>query len=191
MADFTRLMERSWRKGWALVALDLGVDTTTPAGEMIANSVANFSQFERLVIGQRTKDALAVRKAQGVRLGRPRTMPVKVVRRIERLRAKGPGPDGRAHGVAVAWSVGSPATPRGVRDGAGTKDAASARHLRSGGSTDRTATRHAASLRDGPVHLRGRRIRFLAGFLAGVVAHADRAERQHVCRHRPRPLLTV
>jgi DNA invertase Pin-like site-specific DNA recombinase len=47
-------MERSWKKGWALVALDLGVDTTTPAGEMIANSVANFSQFERRLIGQRT-----------------------------------------------------------------------------------------------------------------------------------------
>jgi DNA invertase Pin-like site-specific DNA recombinase len=89
MADFTRLMERSWKKGWALVALDLGVDTTTPAGEMIANSVANFSQFERRLIGQRTKDALAVKKAPGVRLGRPRTIPVKVVRRIERMRARG------------------------------------------------------------------------------------------------------
>ena len=71
MTDFTRLMERSWKKGWALVALDLGVDTTTPAGEMIANSVANFSQFERRLIGQRTKDALAVKRAQGVQLGRP------------------------------------------------------------------------------------------------------------------------
>src|SRR2546423_9929189 len=82
MADFTRLMERSWKKGWALVALDLGVDTTTPAGEMIANSVANFSQFERRLIGQRTKEALAVKKSQGVQLGRPRTMPDKVVQLI-------------------------------------------------------------------------------------------------------------
>jgi DNA invertase Pin-like site-specific DNA recombinase len=89
MADFTRLMERSWKKGWALVALDLGVDTTTPAGEMIANSVANFSEFERRLIGQRTKDALAVKKAQGVKLGRPRTMPEKIVKRITRLRTKG------------------------------------------------------------------------------------------------------
>ena len=53
------------------MALDLGVDTTSPAGEMIANSVANFSQFERRLIGQRTKDALAVKRAQGVQLGRP------------------------------------------------------------------------------------------------------------------------
>ena len=89
MTDFTRLMERSWKKGWALVAIDLGVDTTTPAGEMIANSVANFSQFERRLIGQRTKDALAVKRAQGVQLGRPRVMPAKVVQRIETMRKGG------------------------------------------------------------------------------------------------------
>ena len=56
---------------------------------MIANSVANFSQFERRLIGQRTKDALAVRKAQGVQLGRPRVMPARVVKRIEAMRKKG------------------------------------------------------------------------------------------------------
>jgi len=63
LSDFTRLMERSWRKKWALVALDLGVDTTTPAGEMIANSVANLSQFERRLIGQRTQEALAIKRS--------------------------------------------------------------------------------------------------------------------------------
>src|SRR5207244_8643085 len=60
-----------------------------PTGEMIANSVANFSQFERRLIGQRTKDALAVKRAQGVRLGRRPVMPAKVVRRIETMRKGG------------------------------------------------------------------------------------------------------
>ena len=32
MTDFTQLMERPWKKGCALVALDLGVDTTTRRG---------------------------------------------------------------------------------------------------------------------------------------------------------------
>lgn len=32
LLDFANLMERSRRKRWALVALDLGVDTTTPPG---------------------------------------------------------------------------------------------------------------------------------------------------------------
>lgn len=75
LLDFSALMERSRRRGWALVALDLGVDTTTPSGEMMANVLAVFAQFERRLIGQRTKDALAQKRAAGVRLGRPRSLP--------------------------------------------------------------------------------------------------------------------
>ena len=89
LLDFAALMERSRRKGWALVALDLGVDTTTPAGEMVANVMATFAQFERRLIGQRTKDALAVKKAEGVILGRPRTLDDRTVASIVGMRANG------------------------------------------------------------------------------------------------------
>jgi DNA invertase Pin-like site-specific DNA recombinase len=89
IVDFTLLMERATRRGWAVVALDVGVDTTTPQGEMVANIMATFAQFERRLIGQRTKDALAVKRAEGVRLGRPPTLPRAVVRRIKRLRRNG------------------------------------------------------------------------------------------------------
>jgi DNA invertase Pin-like site-specific DNA recombinase len=41
----------------------------------MANMLATFAQFERRLISQRTKEALAVKKASGVRLGRPPTMP--------------------------------------------------------------------------------------------------------------------
>lgn len=89
LLDFAALMEQARRQGWALVALDLGVDTTTPAGEMMANVLAVFAQFERRLIGQRTKDALAVKKRQGVRLGRPRILDQAVVDRIAAQRASG------------------------------------------------------------------------------------------------------
>ncbi len=65
------LMEEARREGRAFVILTLGVDTTTPSWEMIANVMATFAQVERRLIGQRTKDALAVKKKEGVRLGRP------------------------------------------------------------------------------------------------------------------------
>jgi DNA invertase Pin-like site-specific DNA recombinase len=89
LVDFAGIMARSRRKGWALVALDLGVDTTTPSGELVASVMASVAQWERQVIGQRTREALAVKKAQGVRLGRPRTMPDAIVARINAMRADG------------------------------------------------------------------------------------------------------
>src|SRR5438067_13177162 len=84
MIDFTALMATAQRQGWALVALDCAVDTTTPAGEAMANVLATFAQFERRLISQRTREALAVKRAQGVRLGRSRTMDEKTIRRIRR-----------------------------------------------------------------------------------------------------------
>jgi DNA invertase Pin-like site-specific DNA recombinase len=89
LLDFAALMEDARTEGWALVILDLGVDTTTPSGEMIANVMATFAQFERRMIGQRTKVALAVKKGQGVKLGRPRSVSEDVVRRIRRERRAG------------------------------------------------------------------------------------------------------
>jgi hypothetical protein len=67
-------MERARRKRWQFVALDLALDTTTPAGELVANVMASVAQWERRVISQRTRDALAAKKATGARLGRPRDL---------------------------------------------------------------------------------------------------------------------
>jgi DNA invertase Pin-like site-specific DNA recombinase len=82
-------MEAARKEGWALVILDLGVDTTTPSGELIANVMATFAQFERRLIGQRTAEALAVKKRQGFRLGRPLALPDALVARIANERKAG------------------------------------------------------------------------------------------------------
>jgi len=89
LLDFAALMDRSRREGWALVALDLGVDTSTPQGELVASVLATFAQFERRLIGQRTKEALAELKSQGVKLGRPRTIADEAMTRIRELREEG------------------------------------------------------------------------------------------------------
>ncbi|WP_138758103.1 recombinase family protein [Modestobacter altitudinis] len=80
--DFGGLLERASRRNWSVLCLDLGVDTTTPVGEFTANVVVSASQYERRLIGQRTKDALAAKKAAGVKLGRPRLLPADLVKRI-------------------------------------------------------------------------------------------------------------
>src|SRR5262249_47552378 len=89
LADFTRLMQVAQKQGWALVALDCAADPTTPAGEAMVSMLATFAQFERRLIGQRTKEAMAAKKAAGAKFGRPPVVPQKVIRRIERQRARG------------------------------------------------------------------------------------------------------
>lgn len=87
--DFSGLLRRSRREGWQLVLADLGLDLTTPTGELIAVILAALAEFERRLIGLNTRNALAVKKAQGVRLGRPPAVPAAVRERIRQERAAG------------------------------------------------------------------------------------------------------
>lgn len=109
LVDFAGVMETARRQGWAVVALDLGVDTTTPAGELVANVMAAVAQWERRVIQQRTRDALAAAKARGQRLGRPRATPDAVVARVVALAA-----DLSPTGVAHALNADRVPTTRGA-----------------------------------------------------------------------------
>jgi DNA invertase Pin-like site-specific DNA recombinase len=55
----------------------------------MASVLATFAQFERRLIGQRTKDALAVKRSQGVQLGRPREVSAETIERVRELHATG------------------------------------------------------------------------------------------------------
>ncbi len=89
LLDFAEIMSRAQSEAWNLVALDLGIDLSTPAGEFLASVMASAAQWERRIIGVRTKDALAAKKAAGVRLGRPRLIPDTIINRMGRERASG------------------------------------------------------------------------------------------------------
>lgn len=89
MLDFAALMDRSRRRGWSIVALDLAVDTTTPSGEVMASVVSAFAAYERRLIGERTKAALAIKRQQGVRIGRPRSVTRQTLARIRALHRNG------------------------------------------------------------------------------------------------------
>jgi DNA invertase Pin-like site-specific DNA recombinase len=89
LIDFATLLQSAHDQGWNLVALDLGIDLGTPAGEFLASVMASAAQWERRIIGARTKDALAIKKAQGVRLGRPISIDPLVAERIRTEHAAG------------------------------------------------------------------------------------------------------
>ena len=76
VADFAELCERAQTEGWAIIALDIGVDMTTATGKMVANILMSVAQWEREMIGQRTREALAAKKARGERAGGPEPKPI-------------------------------------------------------------------------------------------------------------------
>jgi DNA invertase Pin-like site-specific DNA recombinase len=99
--DFASLLERATRRGWRLVLLDLG-DTSTATGELTANMIASAAQYERRLIGQRTREGLAAKRAAGVRLGRPSVLPREVVERVVTERRDGRSMRVIAEGLTAA-----------------------------------------------------------------------------------------
>lgn len=69
--DLGDLCERYFAKA-SLVSLGESIDTRSAGGRLVLNVLASVSQWEREVIGERTRSALAEMKTQGKRLGRPR-----------------------------------------------------------------------------------------------------------------------
>lgn len=109
LAHGAGIVERAQAKGWSLVALDLGIDLSTIAGEMTAGMLLVMARTERRMIGQRTRDALAARKAAGVRLGRPVERSPEVVARVVAEREAGRSFRAIADGLAADGV----STPRG------------------------------------------------------------------------------
>jgi DNA invertase Pin-like site-specific DNA recombinase len=80
--DFARLLNRADRKGWKIVVLDVDVDTSTAAGRLVVDVVSAAAQFESKRIGERVRDAHAVRRSQGKRAGQPPILPQEIRMRI-------------------------------------------------------------------------------------------------------------
>ena len=89
VSDFSGLMDRAERRGWDLHVADLGLDTSTPSGRLVAQVLAATAEHERRLIGERTREGLRAARAKGVRLGRPTTLPEEVRENIRTARQTG------------------------------------------------------------------------------------------------------
>lgn len=89
--DAVDLMETAVDEGWPLYIADIDADLATSNGRMLARMLAVLAEDERDRISQRTRAALAEKRAQGVRLGRPSVLSAEVVGRIVQQRSAGAG----------------------------------------------------------------------------------------------------
>ncbi|MGM7699429.1 recombinase family protein [Microbacterium sp. A84] len=87
VADFAGMLELARSRRWALVAIDLGVDTSTPTGELVANVMMSVAQWERRIIGERTSAAMQAAKRAGRHMGRVSVLPEATADRLLELRA--------------------------------------------------------------------------------------------------------
>lgn len=67
--DLVAMIELFERKGVALVSCGESLDTSTAMGELMMVILGGIAQWERKTIGERTRDALAVKRGRGERNG--------------------------------------------------------------------------------------------------------------------------
>ena len=67
--DLAELLERFSRRGVSLVSVAESLDTGSAAGRLVMNIMASVSQWEREAIGERTRDAMRHKRANGQRVG--------------------------------------------------------------------------------------------------------------------------
>ena len=90
VADFARVHDWCDRLGVSLVALELGVDTSTSAGRLVASVFSAVGAWEADVISARTRDGLASVRARGEAISRPAVADDPVLReRILAMRSNG------------------------------------------------------------------------------------------------------
>lgn len=69
--DLWEIVETLNKKNAVLVSIKENLDLSTSTGKLMFTIIGAMYQFERDTLSDRTKEALAAKKAKGVRLGRP------------------------------------------------------------------------------------------------------------------------
>jgi DNA invertase Pin-like site-specific DNA recombinase len=73
MRDLMEIVDRIKAKGASLRILNMGMDTTTPTGELILNVLGSVAQFERAIMLERQREGIAKAKSEGKYKGRKPT----------------------------------------------------------------------------------------------------------------------
>lgn len=88
-ADLAHLADELADRGIGLRILNLGIDTTTPAGKLIYTIIGAVAQMERDLLIERTRRGLAAARARGRNGGRPPKLTGSQVKAAQALRDSG------------------------------------------------------------------------------------------------------
>jgi DNA invertase Pin-like site-specific DNA recombinase len=77
------------KQKWSMVALDVGLDTTSANGRFMVRVLAAVAEWESEVNGERVREGMAEARANGKVFGFQSQTPPEVAARIIRARAKG------------------------------------------------------------------------------------------------------
>ncbi|MEJ7569635.1 MAG: recombinase family protein [Gaiellaceae bacterium] len=108
--DVSGIVERAWRDGWRVIAVDVGLDTATPTGEMVATALMMAARFE----WHRTSDRQREKHDALRRARRPRgraSAPRELADRLADLRTQG----STFSAIANLLNEEGTATPQGGR----------------------------------------------------------------------------
>jgi DNA invertase Pin-like site-specific DNA recombinase len=125
--DLAKIMADAHEQDWSLVLLDVNVDTSTPAGELVATVLGAMAQYERKLIGERVKAAHRQRKARGLRPGQAPEVPDEIRQRIAAERGEGRS----LRAIAIGLNDDGVATARG-----GSWHASTVKHILEGLTLD-------------------------------------------------------
>lgn len=87
--DFANLMDTALHENWSIVVLDFDVDMTTTNGRLITHIMVALAQWERELIGDRTRAGLKAVRARGTKVGRKSGVTDDTRRLINGLRTAG------------------------------------------------------------------------------------------------------
>ena len=73
VSNYADIEKELAKKGVALRVLNLGVDTSTPTGRLIHNTLVGIAQFEREMMLERQREGIAKAKREGKYMGRKPT----------------------------------------------------------------------------------------------------------------------
>ena len=102
LVDGARTVEALKARGVHLVALDLGLDSSTPMGEFALHVFLAAAQMQRRCIGERTREVLLAKSAKGIPIGRAASSSPYGWRRVGRALVEDPE-DRRRVEVLHGW----------------------------------------------------------------------------------------